>query len=738
MRTPALARPTWWYLAGALPLALVALVGGLLLTGAAAPHPLFDPGPLVRLGLPVVRVLTDAGAALTLGAAALCAFVLARPERRGAGRAAAGAAPSAPAADRAAPGADRAASGADRAASGADRAASGADRAASGADRAAPGTAPAAKGSGAAWTRAARTGAVAAVGWALAQLAHLLLTHASVAGTGLGGPDYGRQLAQFLTEIPLGQTLLWATLLTALVPLAAVAVAGYGTALTTLVLGLAALVPVALTGHAAGAASHELAVSSWWMHAAGVALWVGGLAVLCLAAPAAETALAPVVARYSALALWCFVLVAFSGVANAAVRLTSPAELLTHPYGRLLLVKIVLMALLGLAGWMHRRAVIPALAGADGAAARRRFWRLAGGEVLLMGAVVGVAVALGSSAPPVPQDPVADPTPVFLLSNAPEPPFPTVATYLTQWRLDPLTAAAGVAGVVVYLRWMVRLRRRGDAWSAPRTVAWVAGLLLFAWVTNGGPRVYGSVLFSAHMIEHMLLVMVVPIFLVLGAPITLALRALPRRRDGSRGPREWLLALVQSRWAGFFSHPVVAAVNFAGSLVVFYYTPLFELALTTHVGHVLMIVHFTLAGYLFANALIGIDPGPTRPSYPLRLVLLLGTMAFHAFFGISILSLSTLLAADYFGWLGLSWGVDALADQEKGGAITWGIGEIPTLALAIAVALSWARDDERAARRLDRKADRDDDAELRAYNEMLAARAGQGAGPGSGEERRPG
>ncbi|MDD9206119.1 cytochrome c oxidase assembly protein, partial [Georgenia sp. 10Sc9-8] len=285
-----------------------------------------------------------------------------------------------------------------------------------------------------------------------------------------------------------------------------------------------------------------------------------------------------------------------------------------------------------------------------------------------------------------------------------------------------------VAGVVVYLTWAARLRRRGDSWPAARTVSWVVGMVLFAWVTSGGPAVYGSVLFSAHMLQHMTLVMLLPIFYVLGAPVTLALRAVPGRRDGSRGPREWLLALVHARPAQFFAHPLVAATNFAGSMVLFYYTPLFELALTTHVGHVLMVVHFSLAGYLFVNALIGVDPGPRRPTYPLRLLLLLATMAFHAFFGISLIANSSLLAADHFGWLGLPWGVDAMADQEMGGAITWGIGELPTLALAIAVAVRWVRDDERTARRTDRRAERDDDAELAAYNEMLTRLGQSGRG----------
>ncbi|QDC26221.1 copper resistance protein CopD [Georgenia yuyongxinii] len=669
----------WWYALGALPLALLVMAAGLVLTGAVEPPALFDPGPLVRWGLPTVTLLTHAAAAVTIGAFAMCAVVL--PRRRSSEGAVATA-----------------------------------------------GARPPRRHDvdGAAWQLLARVGAVSAVVWALAQLAHLVLTHASIVGTGLGGPGYGAQLAQFVTDIELGRNLAWATFLTALVSVLAVAVGGYTSAAWAAVAALVALFPVALTGHAAGAASHELAVSSWWLHLIGVTLWVGGLTVLCLGAARLGRDLPDAVARYSHLALWAFAITALAGIANAWIRLSSPADLLTHPYGQLLQVKVLLTAALGLAGWLHRTMTIPQIRAAGGSG--RAFWRLAGVEVLVMGAVVGVGVALGSSAPPVPQDPVLDASPTYLITGNPVPPFPTALTYLTQWRLDPLTTLAAAAGLVVYLGWVVRLRRRGDSWFAGRTAAWLAGLLLFFWVTNGGPAVYGKILFSAHMIQHMLLVMMVPIFLVLGAPVTLAVRALPHRRDGSRGPREWLLALVHSRVAAFFSHPIVAAVNFAGSLVVFYYSPLFEGALDTHLGHVLMVVHFSLAGYLFANVLIGIDPGPTRPAYPIRLILLFATMAFHAFFGLSIISLTELLAADYFGWLGLPWGVDALADQEKGGAITWGIGELPTLALAIAVAFSWSKADDRAARRSDRQADRDEDAELRAYNEMLAARAAESAG----------
>lgn len=356
------------------------------------------------------------------------------------------------------------------------------------------------------------------------------------------------------------------------------------------------------------------------------------------------------------------------------------------------------------------------------------FWRLVLVELAVMGAVSGVAVALGSTAPPVPEEPPVDPSPAYRLTGHPLPPEPTGLRWLTEWRWDLLLASAAVAGLVVYWRWTLRLRRRGDTWSWARTASWTVGMLLFGWTTSGGPALYGHVLFSAHMVQHMVLAMVVPIFLALSAPVTLALRALPVRStrlrdDVSRGPREWILVLVHSRVGSFLAHPVVAAVNFVGSMIAFYYTGLFEWSLRSPVGHLAMVVHFTLAGYLFVNALVGIDPGPRRLPYPQRLLLLFATMAFHAFFGVALVSGETLLVADWFGLMGRPWGPSALADQQIGGAITWGIGEIPTLALAVGVGFAWARDDERTARRRDRKVDREGDLELDEYNAMLAGLA---------------
>jgi putative copper resistance protein D len=370
---------------------------------------------------------------------------------------------------------------------------------------------------------------------------------------------------------------------------------------------------------------------------------------------------------------------------------------------------------------MHRQWVIPQL-GRKGSAlsSRRVLWQLVVAELLIMGATSGVAVALSRSAPPQPTSFAPDASPAFILTGYELPPELTPGRWLTEWRLDWLWIAVVLFGLVSYFLGVAKVRRRGDKWQWFRSVNWVIGLLVLTYITSGPPSVYGRILFSAHMVDHMALTMVAPIFLVLGAPVTLALRALPARRDGSRGLREWLLVFVHSKFSQLVTHPIFAAGNFAGSIVLFYYSDAFGFAMREHVGHELMNLHFALTGYIFVLSMIGTDPLPRRAPYPMRLVLLLATMGFHAFFGVAIMGGTNLLAADYFGNLGRAWGPSALLDQQMGGAVAWGIGEVPTLLVAIGVAVMWSRSDARETKRVDRAADRNNDADLAAYNDMFA------------------
>lgn len=571
-------------------------------------------------------------------------------------------------------------------------------------------------------SRALLAAATGGVLWTLTAIADTLVTFADVLGGQASDGAYGAQLESFLTGVPLGRILLTIAAIAATVTLFSLLVRTATGAAWTLALAVSALALRSLTGHAAGAAGHNIAVSAMFLHLIGAATWVGvllALAAIRIGGGLQGPAMGAAIARFSPMAAWCLVIVGYSGIASAIVRLGGFNDLTTR-YGWLIIAKVVLIGAVALLGQLHRRAIAARALGTQKTVEARTFWRLVTVELTLMGAVVGVASALGASSPPVNDEVPAGLTPAQIVTGELLPPPLTPSAWFTQWRWDVLMSLVIAAGAVVYLRWVHRLRRRGDAWPWGRTVAWCSGLAVMVWVTSGGAAVYGHVLFSAHMVQHMVMVMVVPLFLVMSAPVTLALRALPKRHDGSRGPREWLLILVQSRWGSFFANPLVAAVNFAGSMILFYFTDAFEWALTTHVGHLGMIVHFTLAGYLFANALIGIDPGPTRPGYPLRLLLLFATMAFHAFFGVTLVTSEVLLVPDWFGLLGRTWGDSAIADQQIGGSVAWGIGEIPTMLLALVVGVRWAKDDERAARRRDRRVDARGDTEMDDYNAMLA------------------
>ncbi len=523
--------------------------------------------------------------------------------------------------------------------------------------------------------------------------------------------SFGQQLGFFVTEVGLGQAWLIVTLCAAAATVLCLAVTNQTLLFFVGLLSLGTLIPLALQGHAAGSAGHAIATNSLLLHVVFVAVWLGGLLTIPLVQSmlTADERLA-VMRRYSTLALVAFIVVAGSGVINAGVRLGSWSALAT-PYGNVLLLKVIALGLLGVFGAWQRGFFL--------SAGRRSFTWFIALEVALMGLAVGIAAGLGRTPTPVSEEPLAAPTPAQILTGELLPPPLDMSTYFTMWRLDPIWFAICLFGIFFYIAGVVRLRRRGDAWPVLRVIFWVTGMLGLLWITNGGVNAYEHVLFSQHMLAHMGLGMVIPILLVPAAPVTLAMRAIAKRTDGSRGAREWILIAVHSRYARLISSPAFATVNFVGSLWLFYYTGILRWAVTDHIGHEWMIIHFLLAGYLFVQSLIGIDPGVNRLPYPFRLVQLLIAMTVHAFFGLLLMSGTSLLLADWYGAMGRTWGPTPLADQISGGAIAWSVGEIPNAILAILIAVQWSRNDAKLAKRLDRQADRSQDAELDAYNAML-------------------
>lgn len=569
---------------------------------------------------------------------------------------------------------------------------------------------------------AARYACATGVVWVVAGLVGLVFSFASVSGTKVTDPAFGAQLQTFVFQLEFLRVAAISSAMALVVTTGAAVVRSRSGMVALAVLSILAILPLSLTGHASGAASHEMAVNSLALHLVSAVVWVGGLLAVAMLRPLLGKDLAVSVKRYSALAGWCFAGVAISGAANAWIRVGS-TDNLTSSYGVLVILKVVALVALGVAGWQQRSRVVDRIA-ADPLAGRL-FGRLALIEVAVMGAAFALGAALSRSVPAGMDMSAASTDPTYTLTGYPAPVFAMSGTdWLTLWRIDWLWFGVAVLAVTLYLLGAEELRARGDSWPVLRTIGWVLGWAVFVWATSGAPGVFGRLLFSVHMVMHMTVSMAAPILMVLAAPVTLALRTLKPRHDDTLGPRELLLGLLHSRFLAVIGNPVVAAGIFFGSLVVFYFSPLFELALRTHTGHVLMTIHFLLAGYLFAWVLVGIDPGPRRWPPLLRLVILFATVSFHAFFGVALTTGTALLAPTFFQGLHLPWAVDLLADQRTGGAVAWGVGELPTLILALLVTLSWVRSDDAESKRLDRQADRDDDAQLKAYNAHLSAISG--------------
>ncbi|HUO36415.1 MAG TPA: cytochrome c oxidase assembly protein, partial [Mycobacterium sp.] len=476
------------------------------------------------------------------------------------------------------------------------------------------------------------------------------------------------------------------------------------------------VVAVAVTGNAGQGPNHDYSTSTVIVFWVAVAVWLGVKAAwvdgLGRSDEVAATRYDPVVRRRLA---WLEAVCGAVALVYGAVllELLLPARLvLSTGYGRLAVVATIPLA----AVWVSDVVTVIRLRRHPG-----QLVTVSGAvtTVLLMVAVAAISAMATRTAPGLLADhfTVWD---VLLGYRLPGP--PNAIRLLTVWRFDTLIGVAALAAAVVYTIGVLRLRRRGDRWPAARTASWIAGCVGLLVVSSSGVKAYGSAMFSMHMVEHMSLNMFVPVLLVLGAPVTLALRALPPTGgDRAPGPREWLLRLIHSPVTGLLAHPVVAFLLFVVSLYLVYFTPVFDTLARYHWGHELMSIHFLVVGYLFFWVIVGDDPGPKRLPFLGRLGLLFAVMPFHAFFGIATMTMTSLIGGTFYRYLSVPWLPNLNHDQWVGGAIAWASSELPVIIVVIVLVAQWARSDRREADRRDRHADSDyavDD--LAAYNAMLA------------------
>ena len=507
--------------------------------------------------------------------------------------------------------------------------------------------------------RATRAASWWAAGWCATTLAVLVLSLSNIVGVPIASALSMPMLRSLPWTVPLSKSLL-------VTAVACLAVAGFTRRTVTrrgagvlLLLAVAALVPALFTGHAAATTDHDLATSSLVVHVVGASLWVGGLLALLICVRADERVLVTALPRFSNLALGCFVVVGFSGALSALLRLGPSASTWFSSYGALLVAKAGSLVLLGWLGLVHRRRGVPALL----AGRPRSFLRLAAGEVVIMAAVIGLAVALGRT--PAPASAAAarsESVPTHGLGHdtlswevLPWSP----ASILTTWRPDAVVLTAVGLAAAAYFLGVRRLARRGQPWPRRRTASAMAGLAITTLALCGGLASYSTALFSIQVAQVLVLSTVVPILLTLGMPLTLVSQARPGHRS-----------LLTGKAARALANPVNGLSLLVAAFIGLYATPLFEISLRYFTLHLLANVLALACGLAFFWSVMGVDEVPERHGLADRVLSVSAFLLFLTAFGVVLVASDDLYGARWFTELDWRW-VNPEADQRRGGALVW-------------------------------------------------------------------
>ncbi|CAB4766151.1 unannotated protein [freshwater metagenome] len=541
--------------------------------------------------------------------------------------------------------------------------------------------------------------------WLLSSIFFLMSEVAFILNTPISEVIDGNILRSFITQTTLGK-LFEIQIVAALVcAFAAVRVKKTGGAVFLIFIAwIGGLAPY-LESHGSGAGNHMLAIGLVIVHVAAISLWFGGVVALFLMSKSDREIARK---RFTPLALWCVSAIALTGVVNAFIRIESFANIRSD-YGVLVILKTgIFIFVLALAAYSRKKL------------GEQNFTKQLIQELILLTTVLVLGVFLGQGEPPAHSS--AD---VVEAIGIKMPESPTLSRLLFEYEPDGLFLALLILAVALYVKGVMILSKRGDKWPIGRTVAFALGITAIDYAVNGGLGVYAQVAFSFHMISHMVLATLAPIGIVLGAPITLALRTLPiGRTQDERGVRGYAIAILHSRYSSIITHPVSALIIFEASLFALYFTNLFNWLMSYHFGHFFMGLHFLLSGILLFFVIIGVDPTPQKSPFIFRIVILFVAISIHAFFSVALISSSQLVDGGYFAEIARPWWPDFLADQKMGASIGWAMGEIPILLALIATFLQWIRADERDAKRIERNSNRarqfGEPDELDKYNQYLS------------------
>jgi putative copper resistance protein D len=561
--------------------------------------------------------------------------------------------------------------------------------------------------------------------WFIGSIGTIVLTLATILASSIQDALDLTVLRSFVTQITLGRYLAVQALVALIVFIAAFKIRSVITTAVLMFIALAGITAPVFQSHAASSGSHMLVIGSLVIHVIALSLWVGGVFAIAFLS---STDRAIAVPRFSQLALWSAIAVVLSGVVNAWARLNF-ADAWDSAYARIVIAKSIATIVLIWFGYLHRKNLEK-----KSEINWFSFGRLLAIEALIMGVTVVMGSWLSSNASPD-RPGEQEFSAALSIVGINTPGEPTLSRVLFGYEPNSLIIGVLVLLVALYIKGVVVLTKRGDKWPVGRTISFALGISAVDFATSGGLGLYANFSFSYHMIAHMVIGMIAPIGLVLGAPITLALRTLPQGRNPQeRGVRGSLIVVLHSKVGIIFTNPIIALIIFDGSLFALYFTDLFSVLMSTHVGHLFMTLHFLVAGYIFFSVIIGVDPNPRKIPHLLRIVVLFAAMSIHAFFSVALMSATTLIDKGYYASIQTPWVTDLLADQKLGGSIGWAMGEVPILLALIATFIQWMRDDSRESKRLDRNIARsaamgqpDELADYNLYLQQLAQRDKNGS-----------
>jgi putative membrane protein len=304
---------------------------------------------------------------------------------------------------------------------------------------------------------------------------------------------------------------------------------------------------------------------------------------------------------------------------------------------------------------------------------------------------------------------------------------PDARLLLLGWSGDPLAWLPAIAALVLWWLGVRRVNREHPANPVPRarTWSWAIGVLVVLFALDSGIGRYDTTLFWVHMVQHMLLTLVAPLFLVAAGPITLLLRA-----SSAETRRRWIFPVLHSRVVRFLSFPVVSWLLFAAVMWASHFSPLFDAALEDEWTHRFEHALFLAAALLFWWPVVGPDPSPWRMRPAVKVLYVGMQMPQNTFLALAIYASGVPLYRHYVTAV-RAWGPTPLEDQQVAGGLMWIGGDLVFLTMVILLVLAWMRDEERRTVGEDRRLGAEE-AAIRERAARLAARRAAEASAAAG------